>query len=149
MPQKIIPSSKKKWRPPPVRKKPILYVNYSLMNVWWYHLNHEKNVFHISQICILTCINLYKLLTWTIFYLSSHLKKIYGFFFFLKFSIFLILSLNWRSWKGEKTYWHLKKYTSFFFLLEYTNIIVCCHTVNIHHPVKAIFTIRYLYWSIF
>lgn len=69
-------------------------------------------------------------------------------FFNLKFSIFLILSLNWRSWKREKTYWHLKKYKSFF-LLEYTNIIVCCHTVNLHHPVKAIFTIRYLYWSIF
>lgn len=40
-------------------------------------------------------------------------------FFFLKFSIFLILSLNWRSWKGEKTYWHLKKYKSFFFTWIY------------------------------
>lgn len=42
---------KKKWRPPPVRKKPILYVNYSLMNVWWYHLNHEKKCFsHITNL---------------------------------------------------------------------------------------------------
>lgn len=115
---------KKKWKPPPVRKNPILYVNYSLMNVWWYHLNHEKKCFsHITNLHTdmhqsVQTVNMDNILS-----IISFEEDICCCFFILKFSIFLILSLNWRSWKGEKTYWHLKKYKSFF-LLEYTNIIV-------------------------